>query len=376
MQILYIIDSLQPGGAERSLETLAPALIDRGVRLDVLYLHERAGLADSLSNAGARLHSAAGSASRRRWLKVTQSLVRQLSPDLAHTTLFEADQVGRLAAAMNRTPVVSSLVGLRYGPEQRSNPNYRVTRLLAAQSADVVTARLVRRFHAVSDQVADSMSRRLLVSRNRIDVIHRGRDPRKLGRRTAERRERVRQELGLQDRPVVLAVARQEYVKGLDRLIAVTRQLRSQHQEAIVLVAGGAGGATDQLVRQVDEAGLTSTIRFLGAREDVADLMCAADVLVLPSRSEGFPGVLIEAMLLELPIVANDLPSVREVLGPHAGPNIIDAADAGALTSAISRTLASPPDVLQLRERALALFGVDAVADATLDFYERALHQR
>ena len=150
MRVLYVIESLAPGGAETSLAALAGLYPDHGVELEVAYLHERPGLQKQFQAAGARLTSLAGPGGRRRWVRRAAELIRDRRPDLVHTTLFEADVAGRLTAASTRTPVVTSLVNVRYGPEHRDDPGVRLPQLLAAQFADMATARVVRRFRANS----------------------------------------------------------------------------------------------------------------------------------------------------------------------------------------------------------------------------------
>ena len=118
VHVLYVIDSLTPGGTERSLVALAPHLAARNVLLDVAYLQPRAGLPEELRQAGAELWSLDGRGGRVGWLWRVRRLATERRPDLLHTTLFEADIAGRTAGWSRRLPVVSSLVNLAYGPEQ------------------------------------------------------------------------------------------------------------------------------------------------------------------------------------------------------------------------------------------------------------------
>jgi glycosyltransferase involved in cell wall biosynthesis len=378
VRVLYIIDSLAPGGAESSLAALARHYPARGIELEVAYLHERPGLHDRLSSAGARLTSLAGPPGRGRWARRAAALVRDRRPDLVHTTLFEADIAGRLAAASARVPVVSSIVTTGYGPEQRSDPGIRPWKLAAAQLADIATARVVRRFHAVSHHVAEVMLRRLLLPRSRMDVVPRGRDPQELGARTADRTARARATLaaGREDR-LLLSVARHEYDKGLDLLLWALPQVKEHVPGARLIVAGREGNQTIALQALVARLGLGDSVTFLGARSDVADLLCAADVFVLPTRREGFPGAVLEAMALEAPIVATSIPAVSEAVtaGEHA--LLVPPDDPGGLAAAVLATLASPEES---RQRAIAAhcrfhenFTIDRAADGMLRFYEAAL---
>jgi glycosyltransferase involved in cell wall biosynthesis len=377
LQILYLIDSLAGGGAERSLAALAPAYRDRDLRLTVAYLHERPGVRAELEAAGAEVRSLegpfglAGAAARAR------RLVAGLRPDLVHTTLFEADLAGRVAAG--RVPVVTSLVNDAYGAVQAGAPGVARWKLGAARLLDAASARRVARFHAISGHVADLMAARLRVPRDRIQVVPRGRDPAALGARTPARRAAARAALGLEPgSPLVLAAARHEHQKGLDVLLAAFPALARAVPGARLAVAGRGGNQTPRLRAAAE--GLGPAVELLGARGDVAELLCAADVFVVPSRWEGFGSVLLEAMALEAPIVASDLPAVREVV-THGDSALLVPPDRPAeLAAAVAATLADPGAAAgrarRARERFLAAFTVDRVADAMADLYRRALAGR
>ena len=373
-----MIDSLAPGGAERSLVALAPRYAARGIELEVAYLHDRIGLQGELEGSGATLHCLAGSGGRVGWLWRTQRLIARRQPDVVHTTLFEADIAGRAAGTLRRRPVVSSLVNVAYGPEMLSDPGLRRWKVRGAQFVDGATSRLVRRFHAVSNHVADVMSERLRVPREKIDVIHRGRDPEELGSRTPDRRARVRASLRLLEGDfVLLAVARQERQKGIDVALQAMPKILDAIPNARLLIAGREGNDTPRLRSMVDDLRLGQAVDSLGVRADIGDLLCAADVFVLPSRWEGFPGAALEAMALEAPIVATDLPMVREAVGDEGSACLVAVDRPDDLAAAVI-TISTDPDAARERtsaalERFYALFTIERAAERMVAFYHRAL---
>ena len=93
--------------------------------------------------------------------------------------------------------------------------------------------------------------------------------------------------------------------------------------DVALMVAGRSGRLTLFLNAQIADLGITDAVRFLGVRTDVADLLCAADAFVCPSRWEGFGGALDEAMALRAPVVAFDIPAIREVLGDEMHAMIV-----------------------------------------------------
>ena len=382
MRILTIIDSLAVGGAERSLAALAPFLVERGVEIHVAHLLNRPGVDDDLRRANVTLHSLSGRWGRVGSLIRAIRLIRSVSPSLVHTTLFESDLAGRTAGWLLGVPVVSSLVSEPYGPEHIYNPEYRPWKVRAAQLADVVTARLVTRFHAVSTSVADLMVSRLRIPRAKIDVIPRARNPAQLGVRSPERRQAARADLGVEvDQPLVLAAGRHAHVKGFDLLIEAFSAVVTALPSAHLLVAGREGPATTDMKRLIWEKGLEESVTLAGVRSDLPDLMCAADVFVFSSLSEGSPGVLLEAMALETPVVARDIPSVREIAGTGKATMVLTPFDSPEeMSMAIVELCTDHRRARDLtgaaRNRFMDNFTIDAIAEATVEFYKRSIPNR
>jgi glycosyltransferase involved in cell wall biosynthesis len=140
-------------------------------------------------------------------------------------------------------------------------------------------------------------------------------------------------------------------------------------------VAGRDGRHSEQLRALSEDLGLEGRVRLLGARDDVADLLVAADVFAFPSRWEGAGGAMLEAMALRCPVVATDLPTLREAAGDTAV--YCPVGDPSALAHALASALSDPARTAERARRAEALFdekySMAAVTRGMLDFYERAL---
>lgn len=377
MRVLYVIDSLEPSGAEWSLLAMTRHLVDRGIELEVLHFGTGSGLGPRFEARGVPVTRSDETRLLAR-ARVVRDRVHETGAALVHTTLFEADQAGRLGARWARTPVVSSLVNVAYGREQREATELPAWKVAGAHALDIATARLVRRWHAISRTVAEAMGRRLLIPSTRIDVVPRGRDPAVLGERTAERRARTRSQLGIApETTVLLTAARQEAQKGLDVAIEVIDRFHRDRPDAMLLMAGRDGNASDQLRARVATAGLDGTVRMLGWRPDVPDLLVAADVLLFPSRWEGLGSVLLEAMALEIPIVSTDLPVVRELLIDDDGTELAHFApvdDASALTTACHAALDGCEDrPARARARFLRYYTAERAAAGIAALYRRSL---
>lgn len=358
LRTLHVIDSLGGGGAEHSLLELLPAMTARGVQPAVAVLGERAESDDgALRHAGIPVHRLPPGRVRR--VAALRPLVRQ--HDVVHTTLFEADVAGRLAAWGTGVPVVTSLVNTSYDRRRMADPNVTPWKLAAARAVEGWTARrLTARFHAITQAVADAAVEALGIESDRITVVPRGRDPEQLGEPSPQRRAAARARLGLDpEAPVVVTVGRQEFQKGQEVLAAATARL-----PGVVTVFVGRPGAATAVI----EAAAHERCRFLGHRTDVPDVLAAADVFAFPSRYEGLGGAVLEAMALALPVVASDLPALREVVEPEVTGVLVPPDDADALAAAVERVLRLPGAMGAAgRDRFLGRYTLDAVVGPMID---------
>lgn len=342
LKVMYLLNGLGTGGAERSLTDLIPLLRAREIDLIIVCLFKRSIGVQSGVLATTEVHFLEGGSWLGR-IRGTRRLLRRLRPNLLHTTLFESDIVGRFAAIGTGIPVLSSLVNTSYDNARlQVDPQLRKNRVLAARWLDGWTARhLAVRFHALTTAVKDAGVRQLGLSPQRITVIGRGRDLTRLGEASPVRRLHVRAGLGLPATDeVVLTVGRHEFQKGQIFLIEAMAELRQQREHLRLLIAGREGNATSQLAEAIHRLGLGNHVSLLGHRADIGDLLAAADVFCFPSVYEGFGGAAIEAMALGTPIVASDLPALREVIGDTA--IFVPSQSAPALAGAIRDLLENP----------------------------------
>lgn len=376
MRLLYVIDSLAPGGAETSLAEMAPELVRRGVELHVLPLGSQRDLAPRLSQSGAVTHPGPSGNSRVSNIKAVLQTAKSIRPDLVHTTLYEADIAGRTAARLLGVPSSSSLVNDSYGASHYAESV--TAKLHAARAVDALTAQFAKRFHAITRAIAESVPPRIGVPTDMVDIIPRGRDPLFYPLRTPEQTAQIRANLGLADgAPVILAVGRLEPQKGLHHLLSALPTVAHEHPRLVTLIAGKDGRAAASLKDQARR--LRLDVRFLGHRDDVPQLLAAADVLCFPSEREGFGGVLIEALAVGCPIVASRIPTTLEVLGTprgvHAGV-LCEVGDAQSLSAGLRAALIDPVGNRRQSNAGRSLFEerftISAVSAQLLDFFAAA----
>jgi glycosyltransferase involved in cell wall biosynthesis len=121
-------------------------------------------------------------------------------------------------------------------------------------------------------------------------------------------------------------------------------------------VAGRRGNASVELEEALHRFSLLERVKFLGHRSDVPEILAAGDVFVFPSLYEGLGGALIEAMALGLPIVASDIPAIREVVEQDRNAFLVAPTDSEALSQSIARLLDDVPLARRFAERSAVLF--------------------
>jgi glycosyltransferase involved in cell wall biosynthesis len=253
-------------------------------------------------------------------------------------------------------------------------PKRRVYRCLYT-----LAARWVDGFIAVSAQIRENLAQefgpavaaRVVVIPNGVDVQ----------RYDGERdRDTVRQSLGLpQAAQVLMMVGTLKSVKGHRFLLKALPALLSRHPN-IYLVIVGDGELRDALHVQAAALNLEERVCFLGSRQDIADLLAAADLFVLPSLWEGLSMALLEAMATGLPIVASSVSGTAQALEPGVSGELVPPGDVNALAQALDKVLGDPAYARALgqaaRQRVVAGFSAERQAEAHLALYRQVLHNK
>lgn len=236
-------------------------------------------------------------------------LMRKLKPDLVHTHSSVAGFVGRMAARIAGIPCMHTVHGLPFYDSQRPlffRFSLAMERFAARQSVAVLSQNrenmlTMRKAHFAAP---------LRFEGNGIDIE---------AVEAAADRAAVRDELGLQPEQVAFAFfARWEPVKGHFVFLRAFEKLCAENGNAVAVLAGenlGLGGRyAKRLQRAIENSPARDRIVLLGFRKDVHRLLSGCDALVLPSRKEGVPRIVMEAMALGLPVVATDAPGTREIV--------------------------------------------------------------
>lgn len=210
----------------------------------------------------------------------------------------------------------------------------RTLRTLVYHQIDRLTLRYYDRVIAVSPDVA-AACRRLGVKDHRLSLIENAIDTDQFAR--TQSTQQAKRKLGWPEgRLMIGAVGRLSAEKGFDLLIRAIAQLVKSGRDVGLAIAGD-GAEQKNLERLVVELGLADRVRLLGFQGDLIPFYEAMDVYALSSRREGLPNVLLEAMALEVPVVATKVAGVPTLIDSEHNGVLVEAGNVEALAGAIDR---------------------------------------
>jgi glycosyltransferase involved in cell wall biosynthesis len=291
------------------------------------------------------------------------AILRAEKPDIVHAHMPISGFLARLAARIAGVPKVAyTCHGFLFNHASSSLPRRGLSFVM-----EWIAARVTDVFLTVSEAEARD-ARRLHIAAH-AEAIRNGRDP-AVFRPDPAARERIRAELGVpRDRVVIIAVSRLVWHKGYPELAAAMRSVPAAELWVVGERLDSDRGA--DMAALLRAAGLGYRLRMLGYRTDIPALLAAADIFTLPSRFEGLPMSVIEAMLTGLPVVATNVRGPAEQVVDGVTGLSVPAGNAPSLGSALGR-LARDPDLRARmgqagRHRALDCYDEAKVLSHTLD---------
>lgn len=348
-RILLLITGMTMGGAEKVVAALADVLVEAGCKVELVYMTGPMQVHPSHPAVVVRTLGIVSRTDLARGYMTLRQIVRTFKPDIVHAHMFHAIIMARLLRLSLAVPRIISTM-------HTGHPGKGRVRTLAYRLTDVLTDISTN----VSIEAADSFVAAHAVPAGRMAVIHNGIAVDRF-RHSTSARARVREAFAIAPGcRLWLAVGRLNWSKDYPNLLQALLHMPADFEVQLLVV--GDGPLKGWLLRMVEDLGLAGRVHFLGIRDDVADLMSAADVFVLPSVQESFGLVVAEAMACECVVVATDSGGVREVLG-DAGflvPTLDPRALASALetASALSATRAAELG-RQARKRIVECYSAD-----------------
>lgn len=365
--LVHVVDTLEHGGLERVVSELAIAQQARGQQVTVFSINDSNGFRQMLEAAGVSVHIGDKQGSfDLRVLRRLRDVARQA--DLLHTHNFVPNYYAATA-----------LLGMREAPCLVHSVHNMGTRLGNRRLRWLYRASLQRtaRMGMVGEQVHRHFIDQGYFAPRRAEVLRNGiamdAPAAAAGRGQARNHLRIDPHA-----PVLGCVGRLVAVKNHAALLDRMPALLKAHP-ALQLVLIGDGPLRGTLARQAEVLGVTAHVHLLGNRADVAELLPALDIFVLPSHSEGLSIALLEACRAGLPIVATDVGGNAEVIRDGQTGLLVQPGSAPGLQAALLRLLADAALRQQLgaaaRSWVRAHGSIEAMRASHDDFYRRALHR-
>ena len=300
--------------------------------------------------------------------------IKPLKLDILHTFTAKPNIYGTIAGKMARVPTIINLVeglGSFYIEESVKN---RVVRTMIEKLYQIIFTFSDQVVFVNRDDPAYLQSKNCIAP-NKITIIKSvGIDTEVFSpdRFDAEQIAALKRELGVEDKRIVLMVARAIWHKGIEEFYEAASLLAEDKSIQFVLVGDVDEGNPSSVERSYLEAG---AVLWLGYRDDIASLTAMSDIYVLPSYREGVPRTLIEAASMAKPIITTDTVGCREVVADGENGYLIPIKDAQALAQKIAY-LAAHPQVRKImgengRIRAISEFDIKSVVEQYMKMYDR-----
>jgi glycosyltransferase involved in cell wall biosynthesis len=338
-KIVYVIDGLSMGGAERLMVPILKYLSRTDFDAYVCALQSKDGnpMADEIRALGIPVRCLDIKHLRdRHALPRLIKYLREVDADLVHTQLEFANILGNISAKFLHLPSVCTIhvmPSLDVKPKLKlhQRAEWFILRYFCDQVISV--SEEARQYHL---DISGARSSQVSTIYNGIDLSNFLNLDREL------ERTNVRTELGIpMDAIVLTTVAVLRPQKGIQFMIRALHALLASNPNAYYLIVGS-GSHQNVLLEEVDKAGVKNRVIFAGMRKDIARLLAASDVFVLPTLTEALPTVLAEAMAAKLPIIASRVGGVPEMVMDGQNGCLVEPEDVDGLANACIGLLANP----------------------------------
>jgi sugar transferase (PEP-CTERM/EpsH1 system associated) len=366
--IVHVVHGFDTGGMENGMVNLFNTLSPQRYRHTVIALTDYSGFRHRITAQRVDFHALQRAPGKGLgWAPRLWRLLRQLNPDLLHTRNLAALEAQFVAAAAGIRATVHGEHGRDVFDLHGRNWKYNLLRRAARP--------LVSNYIAVSHDLENWLRETVGVPPGKIHQIYNGVDSVKFHPRIGPRPD-----FAHPDSIVFGSVGRMVEVKDYPALVRAFIQLMRQQperSERARLVIVGEGPARQTCLDMLQGAGLAHLAWLPGARDDIADIMQAIDVFVLPSRNEGISNTILEAFASGLPVVATAVGGNVELVEDGVTGRLVPSGDMAALVQALLFYLDAPARITEhgatARRQAEQRYSIPVMADAYATVYDTTL---
>lgn len=363
IRVLHIIGALYQGGTEQQIENFLMysdnKLFDHQVvsfygtgdvgkriqkKWPVTYYHPKVSPRFSLQSIIATISS---------YIKI-YSTIKQYKPDIIHSYLPHANILSRLVIRGNIKHISSIRV------KEIARPLEILIDKLTSSFTDIYITN--------SQSIAKHIKKNICSNKQKIKVIRNGTE--------LPRKKYCDLKLPIQGKKVILMVANFRKQKDHETLFLALKKLQEKHNDFICLLAGS-GNEEARLKKRVKDLKIATRVEFIGVQKNIYGVFDICDVSVLSTNYEGTPNVIIESMLMKKPLVATNLPEIREIITANKEGLLFSKGNYHALFKHLEEILYHAKDTSSMTDaayqKARKEFSIQQLVEKTQNCYKQLL---
>ena len=335
MRIAFLSTSMGMGGADKQILQISEELQKRGHEIVIISLTELGNMGYMAIEKGIEVKCFNNNGKKTNFISFIKIFryLKKWNPDLLTTFMYHANVSGKVIGKLIGVPVITSIRNEKFGGKLR-------------EKIEAGTNFLAKTSTTNSRIAAKSLVKRGIVSSEKMHLIHNGIQIEEYQLDfSTDKSIQKRNNLNIGENTFLwLAVGRLREQKDYPNLI---RALSLIENSDFRLIIAGKGLLQEKLQNLVASLGLADKVKFLGARNDIAELLQIADGFVLSSAWEGLPNVLMEAAAAAKPIVATNVGGVSELLPVEQHRFLLPANDSDSLAEKMQELMGMPEELLK-----------------------------
>jgi glycosyltransferase involved in cell wall biosynthesis len=366
VRILYVVTSAGFGGASMNVLLLMRYMVEKGHTVGLISANDRRLIAGA-RELGVRVFVNPYFVRRLHLLNDIRAFIpvykaiKEFKPDLIHAHSTKAGLIVRFwSALLNFKPVIFTAHGWAFTEGRKYWKRWLLAKI--EKIAAIVTTKII----CVSNHDKELALKFKVAPLEKLTVVYNGVDPKPFLNAQRNRTD---------SKVIVTFVGRLAPPKDLTMLLKAVKPLAG-----IEVLIVGDGELRKEVEKYILKNGLSKKVFLLGEREDVPEILVNSDVFVLPSRWEGLPFTIIEAMMAGLPVIASKVGGVPELVDDGITGFLVPPGDYRSLAQAIQK-LVDDKNLREVmgkngREKALKLFTVERMLSETAKVYDEVLRTK
>lgn len=365
MRIIFIINNLCIGGAEKFLLSMSKSLKKRGFKILIFSLFKNNTLKSEFEEAGIKVkYFQMSKKSVLGFIKLIYS-IRSECPDIVHTHLDDSHIYGCIAAKIAGIPAIISTIHSTGWWLFRGGIRQRMRRFVD-RFASVLCDKII----AVSSHVSEDLIKYGRIRKEKMNIIRNG---------IILQKNIVKFSTSNKKIPIIATVGRLVKEKGIVYFLHAAKDIIVCNKKVKFWIIGD-GYLRKDLEKISESMGLFSYVDFLGFRNDVYKLLSHIDIFILSSLSEGLPISLLEAMYMGKPVVVTKISGITEVVIHNHNGIIVEPKNPQEIASACLHLLNFPKKAREIGYNAQKTvkekFDIEQNVDKTIALYKNVLKRK